>query len=368
MSTSGSESVNYETLDPFKVEAQRAASLTDGNIVRLGLEVVRSSRGESVFIVKDNSGTSIPVVGGVIETLGTKSLVADAVGSQARTYYDRLAKDTVAMIVNDAAAMGHIPIVVGQLLLLGSDDWFQGERSRDLVRGWKDACDEARCVYGPGETATLKGVVAPETAAISGFATSIEFPGDNSINGSVQAGDCVVLLGSTGIHANGLTNARALAARLPAGYETHLPSGATYGQALLEPTHIYSQVVEDVLAAGVEVHYAVHITGHGWRKLMRGHGDFEYIIDELPEVPEVLDFIVSNSSMDAAEAYATFNMGAGYALYISSRDDFEEVARIASRSNIHASRGGFVRSSSSGKRVVLSQLDVTYEESSLQVR
>lgn len=365
-SQSQPSSVDYSTIDPFKVEAQRLAALSDVNIARLGLEIVRATRGESALVVEATSGRAIPLFGGVVETLGTKSLVADEVGHNGRYFYDTLAQDTVAMIVNDAATMGLIPVIVGQLLLVGSSDWFTNyDRALELVQGWANACDLARCVYGPGETAAISGVVNDDCAAISGFALGILPTFGSRIRGNVSTGDAIVLFESAGIHANGLTNARALAASLPEGYKTKLDSGRSYGEALLDPTLIYSPVVEDVLMAGIEVHYAVHVTGHGWRKLMRASEQCSYVIDVLPDVPEVLSFIVDRADMSLDAAYGTFNMGAGFALYVPE-DSVESVIEIAADSGIRAWRGG--RVVGGRRRVVLDELGVTFEGESLQLR
>src|SRR5437016_2357469 len=73
-------------------------------------------------------------------------------------------------------------------------------------------------------------------------------------------------------------------------------------------------------AAGRRLHYAMHITGHGWRKLMRLDAPFAYRITSVPEPPEIFAFIMSAGQMDAREAYATFNMGAGFAVYLDPTD------------------------------------------------
>src|SRR5262249_61550153 len=99
------------------------------------------------------------------------------------------------------------------------------------------------------------------------------------------------------------------------GYTTRLPSGRTLVGALLEPSAMYASLVRDLLAHELPLTYMSHITGHGLLKLMRRPAPLRYRIRELPEVPEVLSFLVAEAGQDASEAYATFNMGAGYAVY-----------------------------------------------------
>src|SRR5688500_5395789 len=173
---------------------------------------------------------------------------------------------------------------------VGASDWFKDERrTTDLVDGGKKACELARCAWGGGETPTLSGIVDAATVVLAGSAIGMVRPKGRLIRANVQHGDAIVLFESSGIHANGLTLARAIAARAPNGYLTPLPGGRTYGDALLDPTHIYVGVVEECLNQGVDIHYAVNITGHGWRKLMRAPDPFAYVIECIPAPQPVFE-------------------------------------------------------------------------------
>jgi len=271
------------------------------------------------------------------------------------------------MIVNDMVTLGALPLAVAMHLGAGSSDWFKDERrTTDLVDGWKKACELARCAWGGGETPTLSGIVDAATVVLAGSAIGLVKPKGRLIRATVQHGDAIVLFESSGIHANGLTLARAIADRAPNGYLTPLRDGRTYGEALLDPTHIYVGVVEDCLNRGVDIHYAVNVTGHGWRKLMRAADPFAYVVEHIPAPQPVFEFMQSIGGVDDAEAYGNFNMGAGFAIYVPEKD-VAIVLDVAKACPFHALRGGHVERSAT-KRVVITPKGLEYTADTLGVR
>jgi phosphoribosylformylglycinamidine cyclo-ligase len=357
--------VDYEAMDPFKRLAQLAGRETAKNILRLGFSEVEMSRGESAYLM--DAGDHY--VAHVEEGLGTKNLVADAMYIlTTKSYYDHIAQCTVAMIVNDMITLGALPLAAAMHLAVGASSWFTDEnRCHDLIDGWKKACDLARCTWGGGETPTLKDIVHPDTAVLSGSAVGVVKPKSRLINAAnIRHGDAIVIIGSSGIHANGLTLAREIAGKLPKGYLSKLSDGRLYGEALLDPTTIYVPLVEDCFNEGVDIHYAVNITGHGWRKLMRATQPFAYIIDHIPVPHPVFSFIQEHGPVDDKEAYANLNMGAGFALYVRE-SDVAKLLSIAHSLNIFALRAGTIESSKV-KRVIIHPLGIEYLGSTLGVR
>ncbi|HEY3493536.1 MAG TPA: AIR synthase related protein [Polyangiaceae bacterium] len=359
--------VDYGVIDPGKLLAQRTAARTAGELGLRGAREVPESRGESAYVV-DLGDRYLATV---TEALGTKNLVADAVRSYTnRSFYDAIAKDTAATILNDLATVGARPLCLTAYWGAGSSDWFADEsRLADLVRGWGAACEEAHCAWGGGETQVLRSMIEPGVAVLGGNALGFVNPREQLLLGSrVEPGDAILVAAATGIHTNGLTLARETVGKLARGFETPLDGDSrsrSIGEALLDPTPLYGVLLEALLDAGVDVHYAVHVTGHGWRKLMRASKALSYVIERLPEVPPVLSALASAAGMSALEAYGTYNMGAGFAFYVSEAS-VELAQRTASRAGTPLLHAGHVEAGP--KRVVLAPLGLEFAGGSLAIR
>lgn len=368
--------VDYGAMDPFKRMAQIAAAGTDQLASRFGFRVVEWTRGESVFVMR----TPLGDIGFVVEGLGTKNRVADAMykiakatgHESASSFYHNVAQCNVAMAVNDMITLGVMPVCYGQYVAAGDSRWFEDEqRARDLVEGTKQACQMAGCVWGGGETPTLKTIVEPDAVDLAG-ATWGYAPSGQLINPQrIRAGDVIVMFGSSGIHANGLTMARAIAEKLPDGYLTELPDGRTYGEALLDPTVIYVKLIDKLIKVGVDIHYAVNITGHGWRKLMRAPQPFQYVIETLPPRPPIFDFIREHGPMAKEQAYGNLNMGAGFAIFVGARDTHyvkEALKHLRMKGfEYSATFAGEIRDAKE-KSVVIAPENITFGGDTLAVR
>ncbi len=363
--TSGG-AVRYDQLDPFKVSAQRVGRATARNLAYLGMEEIAGSRGESCYLVRLPYGS---ILAHVEETLGTKNIVAD--DFYARTNdpsgYRCIALDAARMVFNDVTTSGARILTAAQHLAVGDSSWFNDPaRALALLMGWHEACMTARCITAGGDTPALGGLVQAGRFVLNGSATGLITDDSRWIKGDIVEGDAIVLLGSSGIHANGLTDARNVASLLSNGYATLLPSGRAYDEALLTPTYDYGPIVQECLDHSVAIHYAVNITGHGWRKLMRAEAVFGYRIERVPPIPEELVLIGEMLGYDARKMYGTFNMGAGFALMVPQRD-VPLVTLVAQNHSIPVFDAGVVVPSAT-KHVIIEPINVTYEEDTLAIR
>lgn len=354
--------VSYDVLDPFKRMAQAAGRNTGGNIARLGFAEVPASRGESAFLIEAED----LLLAHVEEGLGTKNLLIEYPELPVNPrLWSNIAQDTVAMIVNDMITLGALPLTVAMHLPVGDSDWFGSQRSEYLVEGWEKACNLARCTWGGGETSMLKDIVKPGTAVLGGSAVGVIKPKERLIEGNIQDGDAIVMLAGSGIHANGLTLARKIAQQT--GHWAQTPDGRFFVEALLDPTPIYVPVIEDILDAGIRPRYAVNITGHGWRKLMRAVEPFVYVIEHVPEPQPVFRFIEKRGPVDEEEMYANYNMGAGFAVYVDPQD-VDRVIALSKRNGVTAWKAGRIEKDGDAKAVVIEPKGITFGESTLGVR
>jgi len=245
--------------------------------------------------------------------VGTKLLVAEALGD-----YSTVGIDCIAMNVNDLAAAGVTPVAfVDYLAVDEPDETFAEQVGTGLSRG----AEQVGMALVGGETAVMPEVVKGLDLAgtCAGLATEDElFPG------AAEVGDALVGWRSSGIHSNGLTLARAAATRDGGSYTDPFPYEGydTVGEALLEPTRLYT----DLLPAlhGAETHACAHVTGGGWTNLAR-LGAFEYEVTNPFEAQPVFEFVRERGDVSDEEMHRTFNMGTGFVAAMPA-DDAERVA------------------------------------------
>jgi phosphoribosylformylglycinamidine cyclo-ligase len=354
--------VDYDALDAGKRLAMAKALSTSSLLAARGGRALNASRGEPAFVFEHGGQT----LAFVVEGLGTKSIIARHVlEGQGIDRFADVAYDTVAAIVNDLCCVGALPLVLNAYFATGASEWYlQRERSASLLEGWRSACADAGCVWGGGESPSLPGMLAEQDIELAGAAVGAVPEGRSAILGERLApGDEIVLVASSGLHANGASLARMIAERLPSGYATEL-GGSTFGEALLEPSVIYVAFVGALLEQDVPVTYLSHVTGHGLLKLMRPDRPLRYRIERLPEVPPVLSFLVEQAGLDAPAAYSTFNMGAGFAVYCTPGAG-EQVVELARRLGLEALLAGRVEEGP--REVILEPVGVRFTGDRLEL-
>jgi phosphoribosylformylglycinamidine cyclo-ligase len=239
--------------------------------------------------------------------VGTKLLVAEALSD-----YSTVGIDCIAMNANDLVAAGVRPIAFVDYLAVDEPD----ERFAEQIgEGLAEGADRADIELVGGETAVMPEVVKGLDLAgtCAGLAAK-----DALFPGSAEAGDALVGVPSSGIHSNGLTLARTAVTR-EGEYTDPCPFGAydTLGEALLEPTRIYTDLLDPMREHGV--HAAAHVTGGGWTNLDR-LGDHRYVIDYPFDPQPVFDYVQEAGNVSDEEMHRTFNMGTGFVAALDLAD------------------------------------------------
>lgn len=363
MSEYGKLGIDYDVLDASKRDAIGFAQSTSHLLAQHGASAVEASRGASAFVLA-LAGQHIAFV---VEGLGTKSMIARRWMQDAGE--DRFADigvDAVGAIVNDVCSVGALPLVVNAYFATGRSDWHAGSSAlQSLLAGWHRGCELSQAAWGGGESPALPGLVSPDEIELAGSAIGL-IPAEWGpvLGEELRDGDAIVLVDSAGLHANGASLARAVADGLPDGLLSAMPSGRRFGDALLDPSIIYVPLVAELRKRAIRPSYLSHITGHGMRKLMRAPVELTYVVDELPPVPEVLSYLVEHAGIDQREAYATFNMGAGYAVYVAA-EQAPAVVEAAAACGMRAIIGGHVEAGA--RAVTLAALDITYAGDELEL-
>ena len=245
--------------------------------------------------------------------VGTKLLVAEALGD-----YSTVGIDCIAMNVNDLVAAGVRPVAFVDYLAIDEPDDATAEQIGD---GLAAGAAQASIELVGGETAVMPEVV--KSLDLAGACVGLADK-DAIFEGRAEPGDELVGWPSSGIHSNGLTLARTATTQSHAytdpcpfdGYET-------IGEALLEPTRIYTGLLTPMREAGVRG--AAHITGGGWTNLDR-LGDNRYVIEDPFAVQPVFEFVQREGNVSDREMHRTFNMGTGFVAAVGDSDAAAELA------------------------------------------
>lgn len=353
---------DYEKKDPVKKLAQKQARTTSGNI--LPFKELSETRGESSYVWEQN-GT---LMASVLEGLGTKNLIADEMARlTGRDYYENIAHDTVASIVNDLITVGARPLVIHAFWAIGSINWLADKRRiKNLIIGWRKACDLSMASWAGGESPTLRDMVYKNAIVLGGSCVGIIRDKKRFITEKkLKVGDAIILIKSSGPNANGISLIRAVVNKLKNGYLTKLSNGKLFGEEVMAKANIYARLVKDLLDQGVDIHYITNITGHGFRKVMRATKEFTYVIEKIFEPQELFEIIQRTANLTDKEMYATFNMGQDYAIFVPEKD-VEKTLRIVKKNKFSAINAGYIEKGP--KQVIITSPNIIYKAEALDLR
>ncbi len=253
-----------------------------------------------------------PVLVASTDGVGTKTKVAARLGQ-----WNTVGQDLVNHCVNDILVQGARPLF---FLDYVASSHLNPDQIATIVQGVAIACQETGCALLGGETAEMPGVYVSGEIDLVGTVVGV-VDRENLLDGStIEAGDVILGLPSTGLHTNGYSLARKALDSLNWN-EPHPALGCSIGEALLAVHRSYVQPVRGLLAAGVNLRGLAHITGGGIvdnlpRILPAGLGA---VIrrDTWPNLP-IFELIQSQSDISTTDMFHAFNMGLGMLAVISS--------------------------------------------------
>ncbi len=254
-----------------------------------------------------------PVLVSGTDGVGTKLKIAQMYG-----VYDTVGIDLVAMCVNDILTHGAEPLFFLDYLAVGK---LQPVMIEELVKGVSEGCVQASCALIGGETAEMPGFYAVDEFDMAGFTVGV-VEKNKLINGAtIQEGDVLVGLKSSGLHSNGFSLARkVLLERANLKLDEQVEGiGKPLGEVLLTPTRIYVQPILALLQV-MEIRGMAHITGGGLAENLQRilpPGLSAAIDRGSLDIPPIFKLIASLGNVPEAEMFRTFNMGIGFVLVVA---------------------------------------------------
>jgi phosphoribosylformylglycinamidine cyclo-ligase len=251
--------------------------------------------------------------------VGTKMLIADHMQD-----WSTVGIDCIAMNVNDLYVMNMEPVAFVDYI---ATDKLSVEKMAQIGIGLNEGARQSNIDIVGGETASLRGLV--NGLDLAGTCLGMQKK-DKIITGkSIQPGDTIIGVPSTGVHSNGLSLARSVVEKY-ASYDEELKNGRTIGQELLKPTRIYHESLH--VAETCTIHGMCHITGGGLLNFRRlsPHG-FRFTTP-LPPI-EIFSWIQETGNVSTLEMYRTFNMGMGYS-FIVPKDSAASVMKAVNGAQV----------------------------------
>lgn len=336
--------VNYHNLQPFKDRIRTMAALT-----------LSFPNARQVYVESDDHGSTWWYQGihnhrwgGCIEGLGNKNWLAEWMymfAGTGRTYYEGIGIDTILMATNDLIAQGAMPVVYHDLVVVGDDTWFlDNVRAQTLLDSMFRGLQMTGMALPAGETPAYKYLVRsmdPVQAAptLDGHATGIIAPGSRKVrSGQIRAGQVIVAVRSSGMHANGASLVFQKGLELKDKFLTEIPGGKTLGEEALIPTMNYLPLIEPLLDAGVDVKCFLPATGDGVGKLAFTKAELTYRVHswwDYDKIPPLFHFMHEQCGVSLLDCLKTFNWGTGYYIFVHEMD-VDQTLAIAAKAGFEA--------------------------------
>ena len=312
-----SESASYKAAGVDITAGYRAVELMKKHVARTMIPgVLEGIGGFGGLFELDMKGIQRPVLVSGTDGVGTKLKLAFLMDK-----HDTVGIDCVAMCVNDIICCGAKPQFFLDYVAVGKN---VPERVAQIVGGVAEGCVQAGCALVGGETAEMPGFYPEDEYDLAGFSVGVVDKSKILDKNTMQEGDVLIALPSSGVHSNGFSLVRKVFQVEKGGLDRRYADlGQTLGETLLTPTRIYVKPVLALLKAGVRIRSISHITGGGfYENIPRSlaEGMTARIERSAVRVPPIFDIIAREGGIPERDMFNTFNMGVGMCLTVAAED------------------------------------------------
>jgi phosphoribosylformylglycinamidine cyclo-ligase len=270
-----------------------------------------------------------PLLATSTDGVGTKVAIA-----QRADRHDTIGLDLVAMVLDDLVVCGAEPLFMTDYIACGK---VVPERIAAIVAGIAEGCRIAGAALLGGETAEHPGLMGPDEYDLAGAGTGVVEADAMLGPERVRAGDVVVAMAASGLHANGYSLVRhVFFTQLGWSLDREVPElGRSLGDVLLEPTRIYaSDCLSLASDLGVDLHALAHVTGGGFAANLDRVLPASLLarIDWNSWEPEPIFGLVGGvGGVPLEELRRTLNMGVGMAAVVAEARVDRAVEALARR-------------------------------------
>lgn len=274
--------------------------------------VLGSLGGFSGLFSLANHSMKEPVLVSSTDGVGTKIRFAVLMNE-----HHQIGQDCVAMSVNDVVAQGAKPLFFLDYIAVGK---LNHNHIESLISGISAACEHCGCALIGGETSEMSSFYGDGNYDVAGFAVGIVDKEQCITGETIEVGDIVLGLPSSGLHSNGFSLVRhIILERNQLSLDTYIDElGRTIGEEVLEPTKLYVKQILPLVEAGY-VKGMAHITGGSFydnipRILPKGMA-VTINSNAWPVLP-IFNLLQRWGNVEPKEMYHTFNMGIGMVLVV----------------------------------------------------
>ena len=250
-----------------------------------------------------------PVLVSGTDGVGTKLKLAFELNK-----HDTIGQDLVAMCVNDIIVQGAEPLFFLDYFACGK---LNTQIAEKVIKGISDGCKLAKCSLVGGKTAEMPGMYQGDEYDLAGFCVGAVDKTKIIDGKSVDEGDIIIGISSSGAHSNGYSLIRKIISEKKINLDLKIDN-ETIGDLLIKPTKIYTQSILEVLKTE-KINAMAHITGGGLTENIPRviPNEFKAVISKISwQMPKLFSWIKSEAHLDDDELFKTFNCGIGMVIIV----------------------------------------------------